>query len=128
MHELARRLVALEAETQNEKDEPAGEAVRVCEKLQISLTRFAGTDGFAALLRRALALARADDPSLEGVKVTLEGHLEGLENIGSTAGNAPFEAANAITGHLLVLLATFIGEPLTRRLVRQAWPEALLDE
>ena len=38
------------------------------------------------------------------------------------------EAAVAITAHLLGLLVTFIGEPLTLRLVREAWPDASLDE
>ena len=38
------------------------EAVRLCEKLRISLTRFAGADGFISLLRRALVLARAEVP------------------------------------------------------------------
>ena len=42
-----------------------------------------------------------------------------------TAGG---EAAVAITAHLLGLLVTFIGEPLTLRLVREAWPDASLDE
>jgi len=30
-------------------------------------------------------------------------------------------------GHLLGLLATFIGESLTLRLACEAWPEALID-
>jgi hypothetical protein len=29
-----------------------------------------------------------------------------------------------VVAHLLGLLATFIGEPLVRRLVRDAWPDA----
>ncbi len=42
--------------------------------------------------------------------------------------NGGVEAAVAITAHLLGLLVTFIGEPLTLRLVREAWPDASLDE
>ena len=38
------------------------------------------------------------------------------------------DAAVAIIAHLLGLLVTFIGEPLTLRLVGEAWPDALLDE
>jgi len=30
--------------------------------------------------------------------------------------------------HLLGLLSTFIGEPLTRRIVREAWGDQLPDE
>ena len=97
--------------------------MRVCEKLRISLTRFVGADGFTALLRRALALARADVPSLQTVKVTADGRLEGLEEFAADSENAGVEAATAITAHLLGLLVTFIGEPLTLRLVREAWPD-----
>ena len=60
-------------------------AVRVFEKLRISLTRFAGADGFTALLRRALVLARSDVPSLQSVKVTADGRLEGFEEISAAA-------------------------------------------
>jgi hypothetical protein len=104
------------------------EAVRGCEKLRISLTRFAGSDGFTSLLRRALTLARADDPLVETVKVKPDGSLEGLEALAVDATNGGPEAAVAITAHLLGLLVTFIGEPLTLRLVRDAWPDGSFDE
>ena len=67
MQALARRLLAVEAASQTAADPHVHEAVRVCEKLRISLTRFAGADGFTALLRRALALARAEVPALQSV-------------------------------------------------------------
>jgi len=110
------------------------EAVRVCEKLRVSLTRFAGTDGFASLLRRALTLARAEVPELQSVKVNPDGSLEGLEQLAArewrpgSGWDGGAEAAVAITTHLLVLLVTFIGRPLTLRLLREAWPDAPLDE
>jgi hypothetical protein len=34
------------------------------------------------------------------------------------------DAATAVFEAILGLLATFIGEPLTARLVQQAWPDA----
>ena len=104
------------------------EAVRVCDKLRISLTRFAGADGFTSLLRRALALARAEVPSLQTVQVKPDCSLEGLGVLAVDATNAGPEAAVAITAHLLGLLVTFIGKPLTLRLVREAWPDVSLDE
>ena len=70
MRDLARRLLAVEAASQIATGAHAHEAVRVCEKLQISLTRFAGSDGFKSLLRRALALAREDVLALQAVKLT----------------------------------------------------------
>lgn len=128
MRDLARRLVAVEAASQGATGAHVHEAVRVCDKLRISLTRFAGLDGFTSLLRRALALARADVPSLQTVKLKPDCSLEGLGVLAVDATNAGPEAAVAITAHLLGLLETFIGKPLTLRLVREAWPDASLDE
>jgi hypothetical protein len=128
MRKLAKRLLAVEAANQSASYLHVHEAVRLSEKLRISLTRFAGPDGFAALLRWALALASADVPALQTVKVKPDGSIEGLEEIAADASNGGAEAAAAITAHLLGLLVTFIGEPLTLGLVREAWPDALLDE
>ena len=128
MRDLARRLLAVEAASQIATGAHAHEAVRVCEKLQISLTRFAGSDGFKSLLRRALALAREDVLALQAVKLTPDGSLEGCEVLAVDATHGGPEAAVAITAHLLGLLVTFIGEPLTLALVREAWPDTSLDE
>ena len=125
---LARRLLALEAARQSVTDARVHEAVEVCEKLRVTLTRFAGADGFTALLRRALALARAEVPAAHSIQVKAEGCLDGLEEFVAEAGNVGVDAAVAITAHLLGLLVTLIGEPLTLRLVREAWPDASLDE
>ena len=121
MRDLARRLVTLEAASPTATDAPAHEVSQVCAKLGIALTRFAGPDGFTALLRRALALARTDVALLQSVKLTADGRLEGLDQAGT-------EAALAIITNLLGLLATFIGDPLMLRLVREAWPDTSLDE
>lgn len=132
MRKLARRLLAVEAASPCATDARGGgvqhEAVRVCEKLRISLTRFAGADGFAALLRRTLALARVEVPSLNRITVNPNCSMEGLEALAAEDADVGVEAAAAITAHLLELLITFIGEPLTLRLVREAWPDESLDE
>jgi hypothetical protein len=126
--ELARRLLAVEAASKSAADAPSHEAVRVCEKLRISLTRLAGSDGFTSLMRRAWALASVDFPSLQTVKPKADGSLEGLDALAVDAASGEPEAAIAITAHLLGLLITFIGEPLTLQLVREAWPGASLKE
>ena len=134
MRHLARRLLAVEAASQSASQPHVHEAVRVCEKLRISLTRFAGADGFASLLRRALALARSEVPAVASITVKADCTMEGLEELTAAArksgggGDGGAEAVAAITSHLLGLLVTFIGEPLTLRLVREAWPDASLDE
>ena len=124
MRDLARRLLA---SSQTPSDPHVPEVAIAIEKLRISLTRFAGADGFVSLLRRALVLARAEVPSLESVKIGPDGHLEGFEPIADSA-NAGVEAAIAIIVQLLGLLDSFIGEPLTRRLLHEAWPDTALDE
>ena len=123
MRDLARRLLAA---SQSASDPQVHEAVLVSDKLRISLTRFAGVDGFVSLQRRALVLARAEEPSLQSVKVGADGRLAGVEQLAADTGTGA--AAAAITAHLLGLLVTFIGEPLTLTLVREAWPDISLDE
>ncbi len=98
----------------------------MCEKLGVSLTRFAGPEGFALLLRRSLALARSENPALEAVTLNPDGSLTGLEGLACDTPNGGPEAVVGIVAHLLGLLVTFIGEPSTLRIVRAAWPEARL--
>ena len=124
---LARRLLSLEAERSG-GGARGREAVRVIEKFRDALTRFAGPEGFASLLRRSLALARADSPALEAVTFNPGGSLDGLEGLASDTRDGGPEAVVGIVAHLLGLLVTFIGEPLTLRIVREAWPEARLVE
>ena len=99
-------------------------AVLVCDKLRISLTRFAGVDGFTSLQRRALMLARAEVPSLQCVNVAADGRLQGFEEV-------PIDslavAGVSVIAHLLELLTTFIGQPLVWTLIREAWPNTSLD-
>lgn len=108
----------------------AGGAVLVSDRLRTSLVRFAGTDGFASLLRRALVLATQDVPSLECFKVGADGHLERAARGAAEEPTAAQEneGAVAITAHLLELLITFIGQPITLRLVHEAWPDVPLDQ
>ena len=119
MRALAQRLLTLEGRHQNTSDDPVDEAVRVFERLRVAFTRFAGSDGLTSLVRRALALARADHPSLRQVSVRADGSLEGLEQVSS-------DAPLAIIAQFLGLLVTFVGEPLTLQFVRNAWPDASL--
>jgi len=128
MRNLARRLLDLEAANESATDSLGHEAVQVCEKLRTSLIQFAGADGFTALMKRALTLAGADVSSLRNLSVNSDGHIQGIEEAGSATWNLTSEAAIAISAHVLGLLAAFIGEPLTYRVVRQAWPELTLEE
>ncbi|MEO8713643.1 MAG: hypothetical protein ABI369_01380 [Acetobacteraceae bacterium] len=121
MRDLALRFLAA---NQVASGSHVDEAVVLIEKLRTMLTKFAGSEGFKSLLLRALSLAKSEVPSLQNVNVGADGRLQGFEEIVADkgAGGAGDEAAVAITAHLLGLLITFIGEPLTLRLERMAWP------
>ena len=130
MRNLARHLLAASRSAPSGDGDlkggrPIHEAVRVCETLRIAVTRFAGPDGFAALLRRALALARVEAPALQSVRLGTDGRIEGIEEIVAQGGGV--EAAVSLAAHVLMLLVMFIGEPLTLRLIRESWPDANLD-
>ena len=122
MRDLARRLLAANKVASVSQ---VDEAVVLIENLRIALTKFAGPEGFTSLLRRALTLARAEVPSLQNVKISADGRLEGFEEsvADKGAGGIGDEAAVAITAHLLGLLVTFIGEPLTLSLGRASSPD-----
>lgn len=120
----ARQLLAVEAAAPPQNSVPGDPnlvAIRVCEKLQTSLTPFIGAEGFTVLLRRALVLAREDTPLLQNSKVAADGRLELLDRSAASAENYS-KAALSITAHFLGLLVTFIGEPLTLRLIGKALP------
>ena len=123
VRDLARRLLDREAAGPS----PAGghEAERVCERLRVLLTRFAGAEGFLALMRRSLALARVEVPSLENLTLRPDGCFLGFEAALDGDGN---EAGAALTAHFLGLLVTFVGEPLAIRLVTDAWPNLPIDQ
>ena len=123
--DLARRLLAA---SQTGSGPHGSEVAAVIQRLRIFLSKFAGDAGFVSLLRRAVAMARADIPSLQNVEIGMDGRLDGVEQNGADLGiNAlGAEAALAITAHLLGLMVTFIGQSLTVRLLRESWPDIII--
>jgi len=119
MRELARLLVAGDVASR-----PGGGADAVNRNLRTSLIRFAGAGGFVSLLQRSVSLAGAQVPALRAARVTADGRLEGV----AQSGPAWDEAVIVVTACMLELLVTFIGDPLTRQLVREACPETLPHE
>lgn len=118
---LARRLVALEAPRVESPDPGGGGVGRVCNKLREPLSKLAGQAGFHSLLARALALAKAADPSLAPVQVRIDGTLGGYDGVRDPHGGT--EPGTAVVAQLLGLLEIFIGVALTMRLVCEVWPE-----
>jgi len=129
IQDLARRLLAFEEARDNSSDARVDVAVQVIEELRVRLIRLAGVDGFRSLLSRALAQAKAEVASLNMVQVRADGSLEGFDGIEqSKEAGVAGQAGIILVAHLLELLVTFIGAPLTLRLVRDKWPEASLDK
>ena len=131
---LAHHVVALETARANSPDvRGATDAhenatVRVIGELRMLLIRLVGVDGFRALLSRALTLAKAETPALDMVHVRADGSIQGFEVIEQTKeAGATEQAGTVLIAHVLKLLVTFIGESLTLRLVRDAWPDASTD-
>lgn len=95
----------------------------VNENLRHVLTQLTGAEGYASLLRRSVVLVGAEVPALRGAQLGANGDLEGVEQLLAHATLGREQAAIAITAQMLELLVTFIGEHLTRRLIREACPE-----
>jgi hypothetical protein len=116
--DLARSLVASEADasTTSLHSEPA--TVRVYERLRRQLGAPVGVDGFQSLASRALALAKSQSPRLSAVQVTADGALRGLGEVESqTDADEDGEAGINLIAQLLGLFLTFLGEATTLRLI-----------
>jgi hypothetical protein len=127
--QLARRLLTYEVAAGKNSEPTESAAFRVCEKLRQPLCSLAGVAGFRSLLSRALALARAEAPSLSTVQVGADGSLKGLDELGPQKDKDMSKEGGAILiAQLLGLLLTFIGEGITIRLVQDVWPESAFDD
>ena len=127
IQDLARRLLAFEAAHDNSSDARADVAVQVIEELRMHLIRLTGVDGFRSLLSRALTLAKAEEPSLNMVHVAADGSVAGFDGIEQSQVTGAGQVGMVLVAHLLELLVTFIGAPLTLHLVRDTWPNASMD-
>ncbi len=126
----ARRVLLHEAAGRAEPAALAEAADRADARLRGRLVDLIGAIGYAALIARAVRLARAEVPVLERVTGDMgaEGGLWGVRELTEDAriSGDPAEAEAALTAilaHVIGLLIMFIGEDLALRLVREAWPE-----
>ena len=123
--EFARRLLEYEAATSESSRSGQSAAFSVCEKLRGRLSKLLGVEGYNTLLRRALALAGAEVPSLRNLQITPDGSLEGMDKQEAVPGDqaAAAQGEVALVGHLLGLLVIFIGPALTLQLLHEVWPK-----
>jgi hypothetical protein len=128
MRDLAQRLLTYEANAVKTSEPLDSTVLRVYEKLRQSLGGFAGTAAFYSLASRALAMASSEIPNLRAVQVSADGALNGLgHGLGEFEQWAGDEGV-AVIARLLGLLLIFLGEPITLRLLRDAWPGAAFDD
>ena len=105
------------------------DAFQICEKLRAPLATLMGGTGYRALLSRALTIARREHAWLRAVQVQAEGALVlPAEAAAPVTPQALAAGSAALIATLLDLLATFIGELLTVRLVREVWPDFSPDD
>ena len=118
--EVAWRHWARAAGDTNTLKEVAAAAARTCTQLQAGLARWVGTEGYCALIDRALLLARAEHPALGSLS------CHGGDEPVITAAVRAHTAAE-VTAGVMVLVATLIdllsrivGEEMAVELVSQA--------
>jgi hypothetical protein len=120
-----RRMLAREAGTDAHAAAVAVAARRLCERFAQQVIPLIGDTGVAAILARSLHLVHRNTPGLaprgpserDGPLGMLQQLLEHQE---------PTVAADAAVTMLATvgeLLVSFIGESLTTRLLREAWPD-----
>jgi hypothetical protein len=117
-HDLARSLIASEADAGRTSLQTEPATVRVYERLRRQLGAPVGVDGFQLIASRALALAKSQSPRLSAVQVTANGGLRGLDKVESkTDADEDGEAGIILIAQLLGLFLTFLGEATTLRLI-----------
>jgi len=120
MRDMARSLVAFEADASATALQTKPSTARVYERLRRQLSAPVGVDGFQLLASRALILAKSRSPRLRAVQVTASGEMRGLIEVESQTGTSAEEDDEAgviLIAQLLGLFLTFLGEATTLRLI-----------
>ncbi|MEO7475397.1 MAG: hypothetical protein ABIY46_08680 [Gemmatimonadales bacterium] len=119
--EAARQFWAHDGLEVGTAEELAGAAEQGCARLRAVLTRWIGSEGYRALVDRALAQARVEHPALAGFRIQ-SGDVEGVTVAVGVHGAAEVrEGIQALVARLIDLLSHLIGGDMATRLVEQAW-------
>ncbi len=122
--ERARRLLAHEGAAGSARQHSAGESAaagRVYDKLHAQLAPLVGAAGVHLLFMRSAKLAQGELAWLAEIP-TVEGPTKLRECLHAQEPALATESAAALFGTFFTLLTTFIGERLTNRVLRDAWP------
>jgi hypothetical protein len=116
--DLARSLVAHEADTGATSPHTEPATVRVYDRLRRQFSGPVGVDAFQVLASRALALAKSESRRLSTVQITANGGLRGLGKLESqTDTDEDTEVGIILIAQLLGLFVSFLGEATTLRLI-----------
>ncbi len=126
-----RRMLAREAGPGASAAAIAAAASRLCDHYGRLLTPLIGDAGMAAILARSLHLAQRHVPDLAPVPASdqREAALAPRQRfLAQLEPGAAIDAAVALLTAITELLVSFIGEGLTTRLLREAWPDDFADD
>ncbi len=129
--EIARRIVEYEAGGSHDRAATAAALEMAVSRLRHHLVDLLGASGVAALLRRALHLARRQQTILSGVTASGEsaawfsGLTESLA--AASTDQEATAAAAAILAHVFDLLVMLLGDELGMKPIRKFWPQATRD-
>ena len=124
--QLARRLIGGE-EVDSAGSTSTADAQRAAERVWDELSKWTGVDGCYALLTRAVALARAENPVLlrnAAVGSRSRSWLEGIGDNGSTtSGDARDKGVESILTALIELLVRLVGDQIAMNMLRPCLPD-----
>ncbi len=125
LRQLALRALAQHAGAAADADALAAAARRAYDDLAVALAPLISTAGVDALIARALHLAQREYPS-DHAGEDQAGEPLGQISLWLERQDPPVatDAAVAMFAAFAALLAALIGEPLTARYLRKAWPES----
>jgi hypothetical protein len=130
LRQLALKVLAQHAGSTAGAEALAAAARRAYDDLARVSAPLIGQVGVEALAGRALHLAQREYPWLVQTREPKQAERPFAQVIACLERQDPavaIEAAGAVFATFTGLLVTFIGEPLTARLLRQAWPDAFAD-
>jgi hypothetical protein len=127
LRHLALKVLAQHAGTAASSEALATAARRAYEELARVSTPLIGRVGVDALTGRAVHLTLRESPWLRGRREpapTIESFDQVIARLEQQDPAVATEGAAAVFAAFAGLLVTFIGEPVTTRVLQKAWPEA----
>ena len=118
---VARAILARAADGNPDPLDSVGATLRAYASIRARLSQFLGPAGFDALMARSLALAARDRPEFSGLRVSHDGVIQGLrEYADGRPVKEVLQGLEELVAQLIHLIATFIGEDLTARLMAES--------